>query len=67
MELILFIILIPHILGKTSQIYNDYHLPSWNAMENIQKKNNFKLIINVYFFTYYNNIILRQKFMGMHI
>ena len=63
---ILLKILLPNIVWKASQIYSDYYLSSWSAMENIEKEeNNNKLIIYVLItLPIIISVILRQKFMG---
>jgi len=63
---ILLKILLPNIIWKASQIYSDYYLSSWSAMENLEKEdNNIKLISYVLItLPIILSVILRQKFMG---
>ena len=63
---ILLKIFLPNIIWKASQIYSDYYLSSWSAMENLdQEENNIKLLIYILItLPIILCVILRQKFMG---
>ena len=59
-------IFLANIVWKVAQIYSDYFLSSWSAIQNIEKEeNNYKLIIYVLVtLPSILSVILRQKFMG---
>ena len=63
---ILLKIFLPNIIWKATQIYSDYYLSSWSAMENLdQEENNIKLLIYILItLPIILCVILRQKFMG---